>query len=227
MSRIEGLAPDRQTPEQRELYDAILGGRRGQAVAAAGSGPGRAGSGLLDASGALVGPFNAWLLSPAIGDRIQRLGEAIRFGSLAAAERARGGDPGRGERVARRVRVVGARAPGAPRRCRRRGDRRDPGGARARLLRSGRGDRVAVQPRAPDPPARERRDLSRRARALRRERRDGADHPARLLHAGVDDAQRLRGAAARRPGAGVRRHRVRRQRRPAPESTARSTRCDS
>ena len=54
-------------------------GRRGQAVAAAGR-EGAAG-GLLDASGALVGPFNAWLLSPAIGDRIQRLGESIRFGS--------------------------------------------------------------------------------------------------------------------------------------------------
>ena len=82
MSRIEGLAPERQTPEQRELYDAILGGRRAQPVAARGqqSGAGVP-SGLLDAGGSLVGPFNAWLLSPAIGDRIQRLGEAIRFSS--------------------------------------------------------------------------------------------------------------------------------------------------
>ena len=86
MSRIEGLAPDRQTADQRSLYDAILGGRRGQTVAARGQGTSggqqaAAASGLLDTTGALVGPFNAWLLSPAIGDRIQRLGEAIRFNS--------------------------------------------------------------------------------------------------------------------------------------------------
>ena len=82
MSRIEGLAPDRQSPEQRELYDAILGGRRAQAAAARGQEGGTgARSALLDTNSALVGPFNAWLLSPAIGDRIQSLGEAIRFSS--------------------------------------------------------------------------------------------------------------------------------------------------
>jgi 4-carboxymuconolactone decarboxylase len=79
MARLEGLSIDRLSTEQRALYDAILAGRRGQASATAGR-EGAAG-GLLDATGALVGPFNAWLLSPAIGDRIQRLGEAIRFGS--------------------------------------------------------------------------------------------------------------------------------------------------
>jgi 4-carboxymuconolactone decarboxylase len=79
MGRLQGLSPDRLTTEQRALFDAILSGRRGQALTAAAS-AGAAG-GLLDASGALVGPFNAWLLSPAIGDRIQRLGESIRFGS--------------------------------------------------------------------------------------------------------------------------------------------------
>jgi len=79
MSRIEGLSPDRLSSEQRALYDAILAGRRGQAAAAAGGPSG--GAGLLDGRGALVGPFNAWLLSPSIGDRVQRLGEAIRFGS--------------------------------------------------------------------------------------------------------------------------------------------------
>jgi 4-carboxymuconolactone decarboxylase len=77
VSRIEPISPDRQTPEQRELYDAIRNGRRGQAGAV----PGRAGTGLTDPGGALVGPFNAWLLSPVVGDRIQRLGEAIRFSS--------------------------------------------------------------------------------------------------------------------------------------------------
>jgi 4-carboxymuconolactone decarboxylase len=79
MSRIELLSPDRQTSEQRALYDAIRGGKRGQATAVAGR-PG-AGGGLVDERGALVGPFNAWLLAPSVGDRIQRLGEAIRFSS--------------------------------------------------------------------------------------------------------------------------------------------------
>jgi 4-carboxymuconolactone decarboxylase len=78
MGRLQGLTIDRLSPEQRALFDAILSGRRGQAMAAAGS---EGSAGLLDATGALVGPFNAWLLSPAIGDRIQRLGEAIRFTS--------------------------------------------------------------------------------------------------------------------------------------------------
>jgi 4-carboxymuconolactone decarboxylase len=79
VSRIELLSPDRQTTEQRELYHAIRSGRRGQATAA----PGRQspGGGLTDERGALVGPFNAWLLAPQVGDRIQRLGEAIRFSS--------------------------------------------------------------------------------------------------------------------------------------------------
>src|SRR6187401_1932248 len=82
MSRIEPLSPDRQTREQRELYDAIRKGRRGQPTPAVAPGAApAAGGGLTDESGALVGPFNAWLLSPAIGDRIQRLGEAIRFNS--------------------------------------------------------------------------------------------------------------------------------------------------
>ncbi|MCI0583229.1 MAG: carboxymuconolactone decarboxylase family protein, partial [Chloroflexi bacterium] len=80
MSRVELLTPNRLSSEQRQLYDAILGGRRGQARAAVAGGPAE-GGGLTDAGGALVGPFNAWLLSPAIGDRIQRLGEAIRFSS--------------------------------------------------------------------------------------------------------------------------------------------------
>jgi 4-carboxymuconolactone decarboxylase len=79
MSRISGLSPDRQSVEQRELYDAILAGRRGQGAAIAGRPAGAAG--LVDVQGALVGPFNAWLLTPAIGERIQRLGEAIRFAS--------------------------------------------------------------------------------------------------------------------------------------------------
>jgi 4-carboxymuconolactone decarboxylase len=79
VSRIEPLSPERQTPEQRELYEAIRGGRRAEAGAATG----RSGSagGLTDSSGALVGPFNAWLLAPELGERIQRLGEAIRFSS--------------------------------------------------------------------------------------------------------------------------------------------------
>jgi 4-carboxymuconolactone decarboxylase len=51
--------------EQRALYEAILGGKRGP--------------GMRGEDGALVGPFNAMLLNPHVGDRVQRLGEALRF----------------------------------------------------------------------------------------------------------------------------------------------------
>ena len=202
MGRLEGLPADRLSTEQRGLFDAILSGRRGQSVAATGR-EGAAG-GLLDATGALVGPFNAWLLSPAIGDRIQRLGESIRFGSslpqnvleVAILVEAR---EWRAEfewwahvRLARRA-GVGAEVIAAIQ------EEREPVFADP-------GEEIAwrFSRELLDAPPRERRHLSRGARALRREGRDGAGHAARLLHAGVDDAQRVRGPAAGGPGAGVR-----------------------
>ena len=57
--RFPQLDPDRLTAEQRRVADAILSGPRG----------------------ALVGPFNAWLRSPDLADRLQKVGEYLRFGS--------------------------------------------------------------------------------------------------------------------------------------------------
>ena len=67
--RLTPLPPDALTPEQRRVYDAVVGGPR------AGSGS------LVDASGALQGPFGPMLLSPAVGDALQALGAALRYRS--------------------------------------------------------------------------------------------------------------------------------------------------
>lgn len=57
--RFPPLSPDRMTPEQKAVADAIQSGpRKG-----------------------LAGPFNAWLRSPALADRMQAVGEHIRFRS--------------------------------------------------------------------------------------------------------------------------------------------------
>ena len=56
--RFVPLAPDAMTPEQRAIADAIVATR-----------------------GSMNGPFNAWLRDPALADRLQKLGEQIRFHS--------------------------------------------------------------------------------------------------------------------------------------------------
>jgi 4-carboxymuconolactone decarboxylase len=57
--RLPPLAPERMTPRQREVAEAIAGGPRG----------------------GLRGPFQAWLRSPEVADRFQRVGEYVRFKS--------------------------------------------------------------------------------------------------------------------------------------------------
>jgi 4-carboxymuconolactone decarboxylase len=57
MSRLAPLEPARLTPEQKKVYDDILAGPRG----------------------GIGGPFAAWLRSPALADRAQKLGEFCRF----------------------------------------------------------------------------------------------------------------------------------------------------
>lgn len=71
------LALDDLTADQREVYDAILGGRRAAAT-----------SSLADPEGHLQGPFNAMLYAPAVGHRLQALGESIRF-DLSLSDRER------------------------------------------------------------------------------------------------------------------------------------------
>ena len=65
MPRLTPLRPEAMSDEQRALYDAVLGGKRGP--------------GMRNEDGTLKGPFNAMLLNPHVGDRVQRLGEALRF----------------------------------------------------------------------------------------------------------------------------------------------------
>ena len=57
--RFPALAPDQMTPAQKALADKITAGPRKS----------------------LGGPFNAWLRSPEVGDRMQAVGEYIRFNS--------------------------------------------------------------------------------------------------------------------------------------------------
>jgi 4-carboxymuconolactone decarboxylase len=70
--RLGLTAPADLDPDQRALYDAITSGpRAGQA----GTVP------VTDADGRLLGPFAVMLLTPEIGDAMQRVGAKIRFGT--------------------------------------------------------------------------------------------------------------------------------------------------
>lgn len=55
--RFPTLSPEQMTPEQKTLAEAIQSGPRKS----------------------MGGPFNAWLRSPAMGDRMQKLGEQVRY----------------------------------------------------------------------------------------------------------------------------------------------------
>jgi 4-carboxymuconolactone decarboxylase len=55
--RFPPLAPEQMTPEQKAVFDAIMTGPRKSAQ----------------------GPFNAWLRSPELADRLQKVGEFVRF----------------------------------------------------------------------------------------------------------------------------------------------------
>ena len=71
------LAPETLDDEQRAVYDAVAGGPRA-------GGPFR----VVDDEGRLVGPFNAMLHAPGIGQAVQQLGAALRFsGRLPARTR--------------------------------------------------------------------------------------------------------------------------------------------
>ncbi|MCD2186425.1 carboxymuconolactone decarboxylase family protein [Actinomycetospora soli] len=67
MTRPSRLRPDELDPAGRRVYDAIA------------SGP-RAGSGLVNDDGSLRGPFDAMLRNPAVGEPLQAVGAALRYG---------------------------------------------------------------------------------------------------------------------------------------------------
>lgn len=68
--RVEPFHPSELSAEQRAVYDRIAGGPRAA---------GRQLFALTDGEGRLNGPFNAMLLSPALGDALQGLGSAVRY----------------------------------------------------------------------------------------------------------------------------------------------------
>ncbi|MEV5407263.1 carboxymuconolactone decarboxylase family protein [Thermopolyspora sp. NPDC052614] len=70
--RLRRFTPDELDAEQTELHRAITGGPRA-------AGPQL--FPLSDEEGRLRGPFNAMLLSPPVGDALQALGAAVRYGS--------------------------------------------------------------------------------------------------------------------------------------------------
>ena len=67
--RFPVLSPEQMSPEQTKLMQALLAGPRGGSVAGA------------EAVNRIMtrGPFNAWMRSPDLGDRLQKVGEYIRF----------------------------------------------------------------------------------------------------------------------------------------------------
>ncbi len=78
-SRLELMSLPEMDEAQRAVYDAITGGPR---ASQAGTVP------IVDEAGRLVGPFAVMLLSPQVGDAMQRVGAAVRFRtSLTARER--------------------------------------------------------------------------------------------------------------------------------------------
>ncbi len=77
--RLELLSVPELDQAQRAVYDAITGGPR---ASQRGTVP------ITDPDGRLVGPFAVMLLSPEVGDAMQRAGVAIRFRTaLTARER--------------------------------------------------------------------------------------------------------------------------------------------
>jgi 4-carboxymuconolactone decarboxylase len=62
MSRVPDLDPEKLSPAQRKVYDAILSGPRGH----------------------VVGPLRVWLQSAELADRAQALGAFCRFGTSLA-----------------------------------------------------------------------------------------------------------------------------------------------
>ncbi len=68
--RLPDLRPEDLDPEQRALYDDIVGGPRG-------AGPQH--FPLTTRDGALTGPFGVMIHGPALGRPLQELGSAVRY----------------------------------------------------------------------------------------------------------------------------------------------------
>jgi 4-carboxymuconolactone decarboxylase len=63
-SRLPNLRYDDLGPDGRAVWDAIVGSR---------------GAGLVNDDGGLIGPFNAFVHAPGVGQRMSSLGQVLRF----------------------------------------------------------------------------------------------------------------------------------------------------
>jgi 4-carboxymuconolactone decarboxylase len=66
VSRLRDLRRDELDPAGQDVWDKVVGTRGGE---------------LVNSSGALAGPFNAFVHAPEIGRRLSSLGAALRFGT--------------------------------------------------------------------------------------------------------------------------------------------------
>jgi 4-carboxymuconolactone decarboxylase len=66
VSRLRDLRRDELDPAGQDVWDKVVGTR---------------GNDLVNSSGALIGPFNAFVHAPDIGRRLSSLGAALRFGT--------------------------------------------------------------------------------------------------------------------------------------------------
>jgi 4-carboxymuconolactone decarboxylase len=69
MTRLSIIPPSRFNADQQRVFNAITNGKRGSAAE------------LTDSTGGLIGPFNAMLISPQLGECLVSLGETMRFGT--------------------------------------------------------------------------------------------------------------------------------------------------
>jgi 4-carboxymuconolactone decarboxylase len=69
--RLARLTPAMLTERQRQLYESVTGGKRGGGPFA-----------LVDDDGSLHGPFNAMLVAPHVGARLEQLGAVLRYESV-------------------------------------------------------------------------------------------------------------------------------------------------
>jgi 4-carboxymuconolactone decarboxylase len=67
--RLPLLGPSALSEDQRQVYEAVVSGRRAE----------QSSFGVTDGQGHLLGPYNAMLHSPSVGMSLQELGAAVRF----------------------------------------------------------------------------------------------------------------------------------------------------
>src|SRR5918993_1471096 len=179
MPRLAPLDLNKLTPEQKKVADAIVAGPRG----------------------GLRGPFDPWLRSPHLADRAQKLGEYCRFNNSLPKDLSELAIclVGRHFKAQYEFYAHARLAKEAGFAPENRGGGAPP--PVAALHARGREDRLRLRHRIPRDQPRVGAQLQARRRRLRRTGRCRSGGRVRLLHAGVDDAQRLRDAlAARRAG---------------------------